>query len=111
MESLAYSHFGSASYFIICDTENGDVRVLRNGDEHHVHGACLPLKALGGETVEAVIVGGIGGRAIAGLNSLGIKVYQCAPGTVRDNIDLFKRNMLPEWTPDQACSHHRHGEE
>lgn len=109
LESLAYSHFGSAPYFILYDTDTGTLKVHRNADEHHAHGACQPLKALVGEPVDAVIVGGIGARAIGGLNRLGIRVYQSVPGTVKENIDRFKKNELPELTPDQGCGHHRQG--
>jgi predicted Fe-Mo cluster-binding NifX family protein len=109
IESLAYSHFGSASYFIIYDTDTGETKTIQNTDQHHEHGSCHPLKALAEETINAIIVGGIGSRAIAILNDMGIKVYRSSPGTVKENIDLFKKNELPELTPANACSHHDHG--
>jgi predicted Fe-Mo cluster-binding NifX family protein len=108
-ESLTYPHFGSAPYFIIYDTETRALRTLRNADEHHTHGACHPLKALTGESVEAVIVGGIGARAIAGLNAAGVKVYRSVPGTVAENLDRLEKGRLGELTADQACTHERHG--
>jgi predicted Fe-Mo cluster-binding NifX family protein len=109
LESPTYSHFGSAPYFIIYDTETRALKTLENADEHHAHSACHPLKALAGETVDAVIVGGIGGRAIAGLNGAGIRVFRSIPGTVRENLDRLENGRLSELTPDQACAHHRHG--
>jgi predicted Fe-Mo cluster-binding NifX family protein len=109
LKSLTYSHFGSAPYFILYDTVSGAVRAFRNADEHHAHGTSHPLKALSGEMIDAVIVGGIGGRAIAGLNGLGIKVYRSVPGMVKDNVDLLEKGQLAELTPDEACAHHRHG--
>ena len=74
LEGLPYSHFGSAPYFIVHDTETKQTWTIENGDENHAHGACNPLKALAGDRVDAIIVGGIGGRAIAGLNGLGISL-------------------------------------
>jgi predicted Fe-Mo cluster-binding NifX family protein len=107
-DSLPYAHFGSAPYFLLYDTETGQTRTIGNADEHHVHGACQPLDALAGERVEAIIVGGIGSRAIARLNGQGIKVYRSLPGSARENIERLQKNELPELTPDQACGGHGH---
>ena len=52
---------------------------LNNHDEHHVHGACNPLKALAGRAVDAVIVGGIGAGAVRGLRQAGIAVFRSPP--------------------------------
>ena len=41
---------------------------------------CNPIKALSGEVVDAVVVGGIGKGAIIKLNSMGIKVYKAIEG-------------------------------
>jgi predicted Fe-Mo cluster-binding NifX family protein len=109
LESRAYSHFGSAPYFILYDTDTGTLMVHRNADEPHVHGACQPLKALVAEPVDAVIVGGIGARAIDALNRMGIRVYRSVPGTVKENIDQFTKSELAEITADAACGQHRHG--
>lgn len=74
LNSIVYGHFGSAPLFLIVDSEALTVEPLTNHDEHHVHGACNPLKALAGRTVDAVIVGGIGAGAVRGLRQSGIVV-------------------------------------
>ena len=33
---------------------------------NHVHGACNPIMAIGGQDIDAVVVGGIGAGAIRG---------------------------------------------
>jgi predicted Fe-Mo cluster-binding NifX family protein len=109
MESLPYSHFGSAPYFLVYDTETEEMKTIDNRDEHHAHGVCNPLKALAGDAVDAIVVGGMGRRAIAGLNGLGIKVYRSAPGTIQENIERLEKNELVELTPADACGHHNHG--
>jgi predicted Fe-Mo cluster-binding NifX family protein len=109
LESLPYSHFGSAPYFLVYDTETKEIKTIDNRDEQHAHGACNPLKALAGDSVDAIVVGGIGGRAIAGLNGLGIKVYRSAPGTIQENIERLGKKELVELTPADACGHHNHG--
>lgn len=106
LESVAYNHFGSAPYFLVCDLENGTTKAINNGDLHHAHGMCQPLKALGGEDIDAVLAGGIGAGAIMKLNNMGIKVYRVVEGTVSKNIELLKNNALGEFSVNDSCSHH-----
>jgi len=106
IDSLVYSHFGSAPGFVIVDTENLRVEEIRNGDLHHIHGMCQPLKALGGEEVDAVVVGGIGMGALMRLQAQGTRVYRAAQGTVRQNVDLIREGRLPEFDSRFSCSGH-----
>ena len=109
-ESAVFGHFGSASFFIIIESEDGIVETVVNQDREHAHGNCQPLKALGGRRVDAVVVGGIGAGALRGLHAGGIKVYRGVEGTVKENLQLIKAGHLPEFTPDQTCAGHgRHG--
>ncbi len=109
IESVVYGHFGSAQHFIIYDTEKGDIKSLTNQNQHHAHGTCSPMAALDGESVDRIIVGGIGKKAILGLNNAGIKVYQSKEGTVQDNVEALKNGKLNELTPQNACGGHSHG--
>ena len=109
MESAVYGHFGSAPQFLVVDTETREIKALNNGDEHHAHGACQPLKALGGQEVDAIVVGGIGGGALMGLNRAGLTVYQAQGLTIAENISCFALNALPVLTPAQTCGGHAHG--
>lgn len=106
LDSVAYNHFGSAPYFLIYDDENENVKVIENGDLHHEHGMCQPLKALGGENVDAILVGGIGAGALMKLNSQGIKVYRVAGETAINNVKLLKDNQLAEFSANNSCNHH-----
>ena len=109
IHSIPYGHFGSAPYFIIHDTETGTTRTVANEHQHHAHGTCHPLTAIGREAVEAVLIRGIGQRAIQGLHATGIKVYQSVEGTVQSNVDALKEGQLAELTTQNACGHHRVG--
>ena len=73
IESKVYDHFGSAPAFIIVDSEAKEVLTVNNKDLHHVHGACNPIMALDGKSVDAMVVGGIGAGALAKLNAHGHK--------------------------------------
>ncbi len=109
LESEVYGHFGSAPLFIVVNTETKEIKALNNGDEHHEHGACQPLKALGGQDVDAIVVGGIGGGALMGLNRAGLVVYQAQGLTISDNITCLIQAGLPVLTPAQTCGGHAHG--
>ena len=106
IESFVYGHFGSAPMFLVYDTESESSETINNQNLNHVHGRCSPIQALDGQSVDAIVVGGIGGGAISKLNMMGIKVYQAVQGTVQKNIDLFKQKAVSEITLDQACRQH-----
>lgn len=109
LDSVPYTHFGSASYFVLHDTETGETKVIRNRNEHHEHGACNPLHELDGEEVDTILVGGIGRRAFARLHATGMRVFQAQDGSIRDNVEAFQQGKLTEFTPETACRGHGHG--
>ena len=106
IDSQVYNHFGSANLFIIVETENGGFEPVVNEDRDHLHGQCQPLSALDGNSVDAVVVGGIGGGALRKLQAAGIIVYRAVEGSVNENLNLIKTGRLPEFTLDQTCAGH-----
>ena len=109
MESKVYGHFGSAPAFIVVDTANNNIATIKNGDEHHEHGQCNPVKALDNQHVDALVVAGIGAGALTKLNQQGIKVFQAQAETVKENIRLMQDRNLPEFSVQQTCAGHGHG--
>lgn len=108
MDSPLSPHFGSAPLFLIVDSESGAHRTVSNGNRHHAHGMCSPLDALAGERVDGVVVGGIGGGALAKLNAAGIRVFFSAHPTVAEAVAAVRAGTLQPMTPELACAHHRH---
>ena len=106
MKSLVYGHFGSAPYFAIYDMETIGLEIMKNDDAHHSHGMCHPLGSLDGKSINAVICGGMGMRAIGKLNEAGIKAFRASSGTVEDTVRQFSENKLEEITTDGACGAH-----
>ena len=104
--STVYGHFGSAPAFIIVDTELQQVSSVDNSNAHHVHGACNPVMALGGNSIDAMVVGGIGPGAIMKLNAMGVKVYRAGAPTVNENITLLADNRLQELSMNDPCQEH-----
>lgn len=107
MGSAVYGHFGSAPGFVMVDTESGSVAKVGNRDMIHEHGACNPVMALGGRSVDAVVVGGIGAGALNRLNAEGIRVFASAADTIGKNMDLLKEGKLPLLTLQHTCGGHQ----
>jgi predicted Fe-Mo cluster-binding NifX family protein len=106
LESVVYGHFGSAPAFVIVDTDLKQVSSVDNTNAHHVHGACNPIMALGGNAIDVMIVGGIGPGAIMKLNAMGVKVYRAGAATVNENIALLGENRLQELSMNDSCQEH-----
>ena len=109
LESPVHGHFGSAPAFLAVDSETLAVEVLSNGDLEHVHGACSPVRALAGAKPDAVLVGGLGAGALAGLRQMGIRVYLAPAGTVGQAVCLFNEGKLEELVAAATCGGHAHG--
>jgi len=107
INSAVFNHFGSAPAFIMVDTALIDQSTtVDNKNLDHEHGACNPIMAIGGQDIDAVVVGGIGAGAIRGLNAKGIRVYRSMASTVKENLELFKNGGLPEMSMQHACGGH-----
>jgi predicted Fe-Mo cluster-binding NifX family protein len=106
LDSVVYGHFGSAPAFVIVDTDLKQVSSVDNTNSHHVHGACNPIMALGGNTIDVMVVGGIGPGAIMKLNAMGVKVYRAGAATVNENIALLGENRLQELSMNDSCREH-----
>jgi predicted Fe-Mo cluster-binding NifX family protein len=106
LESQISAHFGSAPMFLLVDERTGEIKEQSNRDKGHEHGRCQPLKALAGETVDAIVVGGIGKGALTGLHQAGLKVFQAQSGSIADNLTQITAGKLPQLTLNDVCSGH-----
>jgi predicted Fe-Mo cluster-binding NifX family protein len=109
IESRVFNHFGSAPFFVVVDTSTSEVSTITNRDEHHAHGACNPVLALDNQSIDAVVVGGIGGGALNRLNQAGIRVYRTAAENVKENVALYLAKGLQEFGAMHVCGGHSHG--
>ena len=103
LDSQVYGHFHAAQLFLVCDVETGSITAVNNEDLGHTRRACSPLKAIGGQSVDAIVVGGIGLPALSELNGQGILVYASVAPTVNDNLRLAIKGILPVITFRDAC--------
>jgi len=109
LESQVYGHFGSAPSFVILDSASGECQTINNSDAQHAHGQCQPIKALAGNPVDAVVVGGIGSGALMGLQSQGVRVFRAVEGSVKQNLEFIRSGKLPEFSVNMTCAGH-HGQ-
>lgn len=101
-------HFGHCANFNIFDTENGRITgSVSLSNEDHAHG-CVP-DFLTSSGVRLVIAGGIGGGAVANLNSIGIEVIMGASGDARLAVEAYLAGNLA--STGALCSEHQHGHE
>jgi predicted Fe-Mo cluster-binding NifX family protein len=105
-DSPVYGHFGSATYFIVVESDSGSCETIVNPDRDHLHGHCQPLSAFVGSPLDAVVVGGIGGGALRQLNAAGVQAYRAVEGTVAENLALIRAERLPTFTPAHTCAGH-----
>ena len=109
LDSPICGHFGSAPAFLLVDTETRAHRVFTNADAHHEHGHCAPIEKLAQERVDAFVVGGIGGGALARLLATGAAVYRGSLGPAAESIAALSRGGLSRVTPADTCGHHHGG--
>jgi predicted Fe-Mo cluster-binding NifX family protein len=109
LESAVYGHFGSAPLFLVVETDTLAVTPLTNSNQHHAHGMCQPVAALGGAAVDGVVVGGIGRGALMKLNAAGIAVYHSPYATVAQTVEAMKTDKLPVFRAENTCAGHSEG--
>jgi predicted Fe-Mo cluster-binding NifX family protein len=109
LKSPVSAHFGSAPAFMIVDTDSGTCRAITNNNQHHGHGMCAPLASLAGESIDGMVVGGIGMGALRKLEAADIRVYYSTLATVEETVAAFKAGSLNSVTAETACRSHGHG--
>ncbi|MFO8062811.1 MAG: NifB/NifX family molybdenum-iron cluster-binding protein [bacterium] len=107
-ESTISEHFGRTPYFAFIEIDdNGKhfIEVEENPLDSHKPGD-MPTY-LSQKNVDKLIVRGVGARAIAYFQQMGIEVIRGADGTVEEIIDAYKNKKLSskEYTPSDKNHH------
>lgn len=107
VDSKVYGHFGSATFFVLYDTDQKTLTFLDNSNSHHFHGQCNPVGQLRNYKVDVVVVNGMGMNALKQLNDSGIKVYKISEqSTIREFINDCEKYLSQELSYDDCCSYH-----
>lgn len=109
LSSRVCAHFGSAPAFLIVDTDTRSCRAILNQNQHHGHGMCMPLASLAGESIDGMVVGGIGMGALQKLTAANISVFCSDHATVADTVAALAAGTLKRMEPAMACAHHGQG--
>lgn len=100
-------HFGRSREFAILEVENQKVsgrKVVSAETLQHNHEGLADL--LHRESVEAVVLGGIGPYALQALEQKGLKVITGASGDIVSIAEQYARGELV--SKNTVCGHHHH---
>lgn len=104
-DNMVNQHFGMSKSFVIATIEDKkivNIEEISAAELSHKHQGLADLLSNKGATV--VIVGGIGGGAIAGLKSNGLEVIKGATGEYLKVIEEYINGTLEN--KDITCNHH-----
>jgi len=105
LDDAVGEHFGRVPCYTVVNNDTGVAEVVPNTSEHR-GGVGLPPELLAKAGVQVLVCRGLGGRAIAMFEELGVRVYVGADGTVRDAVRHYNEGRLREATDADACAHH-----
>ncbi len=98
-------HFGRVPTYTIVDTETDKVETISNTSEH-TGGTGYPPELMVRAGVNVMVCGGLGRRAVAMFEEMGIRVFVGASGTVRNAVQQYQSGALEEATDENACRQH-----
>jgi predicted Fe-Mo cluster-binding NifX family protein len=78
---------------------------VANPNQAHEHGACMPVALLQAESIEGLVVGGMGRGALAKAEAAGIAVYHTEAATAGAALRALQAGELPVMGPELACAH------
>ena len=105
LDSAIDPRFGRAGYFIIVDTESGDiVNVIDNlAAQNAAQGAGINAATLvAGSGAQIVLTGQIGPKAFEVLQASGIKMISNVSGTVGEAVEQYRKGAIS--SPDEGPS-------
>lgn len=99
-------HFGHCDVFTLIDVEEGKIKsvsTLKN--QEHVQGGCMvPVNLLAENSVNVLIVGGIGMRPLMGFRQVGIDVYhEAQTAEIRPVVESLLSGKLSPIADNQVC--------
>ncbi|SFM41525.1 NifB/NifX family molybdenum-iron cluster-binding protein [Methanolobus profundi] len=107
IEETVGQHFGKVPYYTLYDTETKEASVLSNTSEHN-GGTGLPPEIMAKESVDIMLCGGLGRKAVVMFEQYGIDVFIGATGTIQEAIAAWESNSLSKATQDNSCAGHGH---
>jgi predicted Fe-Mo cluster-binding NifX family protein len=112
LQSRVSAHFGRCPYFIMVEVEDGqiqDVSAVEN-PFYAAHAAGQVPSFIHGQHADAILAGGMGRRAMAMFEEMGIDPVCGVPGTVGPAVQAYLAGTLAGGAPcAEHDAHHGHG--
>jgi predicted Fe-Mo cluster-binding NifX family protein len=100
-------HFGHCECFTVVEVVDGDVagiEIVQNAP--HEEGGCMrPVLLLAENSVDVIVVDGIGGRPLMGFNQVGIAVHAGVGADVQTAVTAYTQGALPVVGLEGTCQH------
>jgi predicted Fe-Mo cluster-binding NifX family protein len=112
LDSVVSPHFGRCPHYILVDVEGHEVKAV-NAIDNPYYGQHSPGVVPGfihSQGVDVMLTGGMGRRAIASFEQLGVEAVSGASGTVRRALELYLGGQLRGVQPCRESIEHGHGE-
>ena len=112
LDSVVSPHFGRCPHYILVDMDGHEVKAVNAVDNPHYgqHGPGVVPGFIHSQGVDVMLTGGMGGRAIAFFEQLGIEAVTGASGTVRRALELYLDGQLRGVQPCRESIEHGHDE-
>jgi predicted Fe-Mo cluster-binding NifX family protein len=112
LDSVVSPHFGRCPHYILVDVDGHEVRAV-NAIDNPYYGQHSPGVVPGfirSQGVNVMLTGGMGRRAIAFFEQLGVEAVSGASGTVRRALELYLGGQLRGVQPCRESIEHGHEE-
>lgn len=106
LDGLRAGHFGHCDVFTFVDFEDGQIKEVSTlANVEHMQGGCMvPVNLLAANSVDALIVGGIGMRPLMGFRQVGITVYhEDKRAEIRPVVEDMIAGRLQVISDNQVC--------
>jgi predicted Fe-Mo cluster-binding NifX family protein len=112
LDSVVSPHFGRCPHYILMDVEGYEVRAVNAIDNPYYsqHSPGVVPSFIHSQGVDVMLTGGMGSRAIASFEQLGIEAVTGASGTVRRTLELYLGGQLRGVQPCRQSIEHAHQE-
>jgi len=112
LDSVVSPHFGRCPHYILVDVEGHEVKTVNVVDNPYYgqHSPGMVPDFIHSQDVDVMLTGGMGRRAIAFFEQLGVEAVSGASGTVRRALELYLGGQLRGVQPCRESIEHAHEE-
>ena len=112
LDSVVSPHFGRCPHYILVDVEGHEVETVNVVDNPYYgqHSPGMVPDFIHSQGVDVMLTGGMGRRAIAFFEQLGVEAVSGASGTVRRALELYLGGQLRGVQPCRESIEHAHEE-